>query len=320
MNIGILWDIENVTPPTGIKSVQSIIDAVSIDGRLSYAMAFGDWNNSQITKIAEELSSNNFELIHTPHNGKKNSTDMSLIAHGVELIFQYPYIERYVLISGDGDFRSLLQTQKKHGKETWVVCDRNNSASNDLIKMADHSLDFRDILKSVDGPPENPTEEEELSKESAFELFLQTVQLMTKEGHKPASSAVKSRMKQLNESFDEHKLGYNSWLVFVHDAKKVNRITFENGVFKLPPKTINETPTPVIYKKLLSILPPDGDWEEFSTVASKIRFKQSKSKFKGYKKFMDFVKEAEKRGYIIMRNKGVIWSIKRNPDYEEVEG
>ncbi|MDR3072679.1 MAG: NYN domain-containing protein, partial [Clostridiales Family XIII bacterium] len=232
-----MWDIENVTPPTGMNFIQAVIDAISVNGRLSYAMAFGDWNNPQISGIAEEMASSNFELIHTPHGSKKNSTDMSLIAHGVELIFQYPNIERFVLVSGDGDFRPLLLTQKKHGKETWVVCDVNNSASEDLIKMADHSLDYRDIIKGVedfDEPKDLDSEisDTDLSKESAFELFKETVDLMIKAGNKPASGGVKSRMKLLNPQFDELALGYDSWFSFVQDAKDATQIIHKNGAFE----------------------------------------------------------------------------------------
>ena len=43
-NTAILWDIENVTPPSGTNYIQSIIDKISETGSISYAMAFGDWN------------------------------------------------------------------------------------------------------------------------------------------------------------------------------------------------------------------------------------------------------------------------------------
>jgi len=71
MNIGILWDIENVTPPIGTNYIQTVIETVCKEGRLSYAMAFGNWNNNSIKNIAPELFSNNFELIHIPKAGKK---------------------------------------------------------------------------------------------------------------------------------------------------------------------------------------------------------------------------------------------------------
>ncbi|MBO7164103.1 MAG: NYN domain-containing protein, partial [Spirochaetaceae bacterium] len=65
-NTAILWDIENVTPPSGTNYIQSIIDKISETGSISYAMAFGDWNKGNIRNIAAELAANSFELIHIP--------------------------------------------------------------------------------------------------------------------------------------------------------------------------------------------------------------------------------------------------------------
>jgi len=59
MNVGILWDIENVIPPQNTNYIQFVIEAVSKGGRISYAMAFGDWNKDSIKTIAHELYVNN---------------------------------------------------------------------------------------------------------------------------------------------------------------------------------------------------------------------------------------------------------------------
>ncbi|MDR2511529.1 MAG: NYN domain-containing protein, partial [Bacteroidales bacterium] len=266
MNIGILWDIENVTPPVGTNYIQSVIEAVCKDGRLSYAMAFGNWNNVSIKNIANELFLNNFELIHMPKSGKKNSADMSLIAHGVELIFQYPHIERYVIISGDGDFRPLLLSLKKHGKETWIICDVNNNASEELVRMADFSLDYRKIIKNMEDFMESDkdfseTNENIITKEKAFELFKEAVGLIISENKRPLSSYVKIKMKLLNDQFDENKLGYASWFEFVKDAKAAVNITFEKGCFVI---NNEENTVPEIYKILMETLKEKNKWELFS--------------------------------------------------------
>jgi len=304
MNIGILWDIENVTPPIGTNYIQSVIETVCKEGRLSYAMAFGNWNDNSIKNIAPELASNNFELIHIPRIGKKNSSDMSLVAHGVELIFQYPHIERFVLISGDGDFRSLLLSFKKHGKETWVICDVNNNASEELIKMADYSIDYRTIIKSMDDFIDEINDfndnKSELTKEKAFELFRETIGIIINEGKKPISSYAKIKMKLLNDQFDETKLGYTSWFEFVQEAKLATNISYENHCFVMTDQKANTIPE--IFKELIEVLQNYNDWILFQQIAEKINFKNS-----GYKKFKDFALDAEKRGYIKIKNNALDW-------------
>jgi uncharacterized LabA/DUF88 family protein len=309
MNVGILWDIENVTPPVGANCVQAVIDAVSEDGRVSYAMAFGDWNEENITKIAYELSENNFELIHTPHKNRKNSADMSLIANGVELIFKYPHIDKFVLVSGDGDFRPLLLSFKKYGKETLLICDISKTTSEELIKMADKTMDYRDIIKRTSDFEEIADEnieqkENNLTKEKAFELFKETVGILIQEKKKTLSTSVKMRMKLLNERFNENDLGYSTWREFVEDAKMTTKIIFNDGCFVLT--NTDDNTMPDIYEQLLDNLPQNNDWILFQTIAQKIEFKGS-----GYNKFKELALDAEKRNYIEIKNDNLDWSMRK---------
>jgi uncharacterized LabA/DUF88 family protein len=307
MNVGILWDIENVIPPSNTNYIQSVLDIVSQNGRISYAMAFGDWNKDSIKNIAHELSTNNFELIHIPKAGK-NSSDMSLVAHGVELIFQFPHIERFVLISGDGDFRPLLLSQKKYGKETWVICDVKNNASEDLLKMADKYFDYREIInieETIENTDEEENHEEELSKSQAFELFTEAIGIMIKEKKIPNYGSVKIKMKLLNDQFNENNLNYNSWNSFVNDAIKNTGIIYQDNIFSFNNKTENTIPE--IFKQLLNGIGNTNEWILFTKVAPKIDYK----KF-GYNRFKKLALDAEKRGYIEIKNKGLSWSLRKN--------
>ena len=305
MHVGILWDIENVTPPANTNYIQSVIEKVAENNRISYAMAFGNWNKDSIKNIAHELFINNFELKHIPKS-IKNSADMSLVAHGVEIIFQYPHIERFVLISGDGDFRPLLSTQKKWGKETWVICDVNNNASEDLLKMADKYFDYREIINPEDNQESDVQQiNNTLTKEMSFELFKEAVGIIIKEKKKPLSSYVKIKMKLLNNEFDEKKLGYNSWLSFVQEAKTSTNITFENGCFVI--NDMEET-IPEVFKLLIHAIKEPAGFELSSQVAERIDYK-----IFGYKKFRNLALDAEKRGYIETKYdpEKTIWYIKK---------
>ena len=295
MNVGILWDIENVTPPANTNYIQSVMEKVSEDGRISYAMAFGNWNENSIKNIATELSVNNFELIHIPKS-RKNSSDMSLVAHGVELIFQYPHVERFVLISGDGDFRPLLVSQRKYGKETWVICDVNNNASEDLLKMADKYFDYRDIINLNDnqdiGMINSGSEVTfNISKEQAFELFKEAVTIIINERKLPSSGGVKTKMKLLNNQFDESILGYRTWYEFVSDAKINTNITYENNHFVL--KENDRNTIPEVFEKFLEAIPESNKWVLIAQIGDKFNYRKY-----GYSKLLNLALDAEKRGYL----------------------
>ena len=305
MNVGILWDIENVTPPLNTDYIQAIIDKVTSDGRLSYAMAFGNWNNNSIKNIANELGINNFVLIHIPNSGK-NSADMSLVTHGVELIYQYPHIDRYVLISGDADFRPLLISQKKYGKETWVICDVKNNASEDLLKMADKYFDFRDII-GTDGVIETDDAEginnvATLSKEKAFELLQETIDIINKEGHTAYPKTIKIRIKLLNAQFDIHELGYKTWDDFYADAQRHSDILYREGILSIKNNGVKFIPA--VFKKLIEEIGTSNDWMLFNKLGMKINYKNY-----GYKRFKELALDAEKRGYVKIKNEGLDWYI-----------
>jgi uncharacterized LabA/DUF88 family protein len=304
MNVGILWDIENVTPPTNTNYIQSVMEKVSADGRISYAMAFGNWNNNSIKNIAHELSINNFELIHIPNSGK-NSTDMSLVAHGVELIFQYPHIERFVLISGDADFRPLLVSQKKYGKETWVICDVKNNASENLLKMADKYFDYREIISVEENFEINGDKQDKLTKQQAFELFKEAISIMIDEKKNPSTGSVKIKMKLLNNQFNESLLGYNSWNDFVKDALSNTHIVFDNDIFLIDNHDQNIIPE--IFKMLIDEIGNNNEWVLFTKLAEKINYKGH-----GYNRFKKLALDAEKRGYVALMNKSLTWYMKKN--------
>lgn len=311
MNTAILWDIENVTPPRGTNYIQLIIDTISEDGKISYAMAFGDWNRNHIKNIAAELAANSFELIHVPAS-RKDSSDMSMVAHGVELIFQYPHIEKFVLITGDADFRPLLLSLRKYGKQTLVICDVTNNASEDLLKMADDFKDYRDIIDAADSADGSNDEEngaersERLTKEQAFELLENTVDIMQKEHKIPHLGAIKIRMKLLNSGFNEKKLGYRTWKAFIGDAVKVRSVRYadEDGtVLELADRA--QKGLPEVFKRLLAIV--DGDKPmAFNEAAKKINYRDY-----GYGRFKKLALDAEKRGLVKLENRGLSWYLSR---------
>jgi uncharacterized protein (TIGR00288 family) len=326
--IAILWDIENVTPPGDSKYIDSIIDSISERGNISYAIAFGDWTRRGIRGIAAKLAEKSFELIQIPES-RKNSSDMSMITHGVELIFQYPHISTYVLVTGDADFRPLLQSLRKYGKQTLIICNQKN-ASTDLLKMADEYIDYHDTIgdSSDDSADDGAAESQAgiMPKEQAFQLLEETVSIMLEEARKneeknggikkPAIGAVKIRMKLLNNSFDEKKLHYRTWKAFINDAIQKTAVRYvEDNDSTLELDNSVQTPhglLPRIFGALLESLPASRDWTNFNEASMKlIEVQRIDYRQNGYSQFKKLVLDAEKRGLVQVKNEGSQWYIKK---------
>jgi hypothetical protein len=244
---------------------------------------------------------------------------MSMVTHGVELIFQYPHIDSYVLITGDADFRPLLLSLRKYGKRTLIICDVKNNTSEDLLNMADEFLDYREIISddaSSDSSDDENGQTRAMSKPQAFQLLEEAVGFMLHEKKKPSIGAVKIKMKLLNSSFDEKKLGYRTWKSFTNDAVQKTTVRYadegENILHLDPLVNMGKKIIPEIFSALRDSLPssPDG-WASFNE-ASKILARKIDFKAFGYSQFKKLALDAEKRGLVSVRNNGSTWYIKQN--------
>jgi uncharacterized LabA/DUF88 family protein len=313
MNATILWDIENVTPRNDSKFIANLFDFLEEDNIISSASCFGDWTRPNLRRISSNLSDFNFELIHIPKS-RKNSADISLITHATEMIFLYPHLQRFILVTGDADFRPLLTTLKKHGKDIWIICDASN-ASEDLLTQSDKYFDYRSIMTKDYEEEQEEDSSETISKEAAFELFTEAVELMIKQKKKPSPGSAKVKMKLLNEDFDETKLGYKSWKAFISDAISNTRVSYDSENTNL--LTISDTgqsqsssQLPEVFTHLLETLPRET-WTPFTKSSQYLKDRKIAIKRYGYSKFKKLVFDAEKRGLVETKNEGLHWFLRK---------
>lgn len=335
-SIAILWDIENVTPSSDSLFVNGLIEYANEIGRVSVATAYGDWARGSIRKTSEALAENSFEMIHIPYNKKqKNSADMALSTHAVELIYLYPHIKKIILVTGDADFRPLLQSLRKRGIETIIICD-SQSASEDLLLLADDYKDFRDLIP--DNEDEDDTQETQESSDKhaislpeAVGLLKEAIVVMNKRKKVTTLGAVKVRMKLLNDTFNESRLGFRTWKKFVMYAEKEGAVeldhTEKDMLIKLPESdqkaiTQNQVRLPNIMYSMLEAtrdcaVKSGKTLVPFSTVNNRMLEQNYDIKESKYSQMKRLVKDAEKRGLVRSSNKGKYWYVEMTDDGNE---
>ena len=326
-NISILWDIENVTPSADSLFIEGLIDYSNNIGHISSAIAIGDWHATFKNRLAVNLSEKGFELIHIPQpddkgKRKKNSADFVLIAKATEMIFQYPHIRTYILLTGDIDFRPLLQTLKKHGKRIIIICD-SNTASENLLEFADEYTDYRNLTPDNDTDTDNNTDiingvtdvESTFNKEDAFPLLVEAVATMLNKKKIPTPGSIKVRMQLLNDNFTGDIEGFEHWNQFINEAKKQQFITTSitsKGITLALPKAV-KVQSPKIIKSVVQVineLAPKKQWAHFSQVSEALMKKGIDIKKHKYSKLKKLILDAEKRDLVDTRNEGVRWFVR----------
>lgn len=326
-NVAILWDIENVTPSKDSFFVDGLLEYAKQIGNIASALAIGNWTATLTNKLAVTLSEKGFELIHMPQpdektKRKKNSADFVLITKATEMIFQYPHIRTYLLLTGDIDFRPLLQTLKKHGKRIIVVCD-SNTASEDLLEFADEYTDYRTLIPD-DTAAETSGQAETakgLKQEEAFPLLTEAIQEMLKHKKIPTPGSVKVRMQLLNENFSGTIIGCATWQEFINAAAKRKIVTVTNtnhGITLAIPSSKkrqkSQSGMPYIIKALLEAIQevsPTKKWVDFSQVSNALMEKGVNIKAHNYTKFKQLMLDAEKRNLVETKNNNLRWYVRR---------
>lgn len=234
-SVAILWDIENITPPNSdTLLMDGITEFAEAFGRISASFAYADWSVLKFAKLSRSLSERQFKLTHTPHKGGnggkgKNSADMALVSDAMELLQFYDHIDVFIVVTGDSDFRPLLQTMRKNGKIIHVIYDIKR-APQDLLALADGFTDYRDLISGRDEEEEEEDSSANVrqSHEYWFQQLAEAADILKIQGKSTAFSAVKIQMKMLNREFNESQLGFKRFSHFIMAAGRAGFVTIQS--------------------------------------------------------------------------------------------
>ena len=224
----LLVDFDNVT--MGIRSdlqtqLRKLLNSDIIRGKVSVQRAYADWR--RYPQYIVPLTEASIDLIFAPAVGanKKNATDIRLAIDALELVFTRPEIGTFILLSGDSDFSALVLKLKEYGKFVIGVGIRESS-SDLLVQNCDEYYSYNELTGLA------RTGEGEIVRHDPWELAVEAVQKMLRNGDVMRSDRLKQVMQSIDPSFDEKDAGCNRFSKFVVEAEKrgLLRLTkMENG-------------------------------------------------------------------------------------------
>ena len=136
-----------------------------------YTALVEDQEYSSIRPLIDWLDYNGFKVVTKPAKEFTDSTgrrkikgnmDIELTVDALELA---EYVDHYVIFSGDGDFRTLVEALQRRGRKVSIVSTMSSQPpmiSDDLRRQADNFIDLMS-LKSELGrePSERPARRQE---------------------------------------------------------------------------------------------------------------------------------------------------------------
>ncbi|TFG32602.1 NYN domain-containing protein [Candidatus Thorarchaeota archaeon] len=307
-HMAIFWDVENVSDESATH--KAMTEKIRQTGAVVKAFAFADWDTRR--SMAEELYSLGYDLIHIP-DPKDNASDYKMASYILDHLVHYPETSRYVMITGDGDFKLLVSSLKERGVELWLISNPIITASElpELATMYSDIFSFRPSLDCV-RPEDCDASVQSIVKQRhlAGVQLQEVVRTITKTGNKPGIGHTKHVMASLNPEFNERNLGFSHWHDFIEWAKAQRYIDCEgelpSTVLTLPKKL---TPEALEISKevdeafdFLALVTEEelneGSPPTLTELGVTLRERGLDYDGIGYRRFSDFVLSAEKRGLI----------------------
>ncbi|WP_300673374.1 NYN domain-containing protein [Desulfoluna sp.] len=240
-------------------------------GKLTTALAYADWRHRDYNQHQFKLYQHGIELVHVLGKGQKNAVDLRLAVDAMEMIYERPQIDRYVIVSGDRDFIHLLKKLKLHNKEI-VGVSPENCASEDLAELCDRFVNYESLQGIFDSELRKPNSGN-LESLNVFKAQLRDLL----ERHVGEQGILGAQLKSLirrhiSTSFDESQYGYRKFIDLIlalNDIATVQRTDSVGDFYITAARFENKAPriedTDDIISKLrakLSVL--NIDWDRSS--------------------------------------------------------
>lgn len=158
----IFYDIENLIKgysnyqnPSLNVSLKEILESikaeVDLDG-IAIQKAYANWSNPKLAGMRFEINELGIEPVQVfgfSRDSKKNAADIQLAIDAIDIAHTRPFIEKFVIISGDGGFSALAKKIREYGKS--VVGSAYKSTTNTVFKaVCDQFIFIRDPEEATD--------------------------------------------------------------------------------------------------------------------------------------------------------------------------
>ncbi|CAN7496160.1 NYN domain-containing protein [Arthrobacter sp. LjRoot78] len=153
-NVAIFLDMENLFGGYGndvtsvplarvVRDIEKVVGDTGLGGQTALARAYANWGRPDMAGYRSQLLAHNIKpvQIFSFDQSSKNAADIELVVDALEVAADMPWIELFVIVSGDGDFVPLLRRLHALGKRSLVATTSQPKAgvvNKVLQSVADH--------------------------------------------------------------------------------------------------------------------------------------------------------------------------------------
>ncbi|XFA72822.1 NYN domain-containing protein [Thermosynechococcaceae cyanobacterium Okahandja] len=174
----IFYDVENLikgynikaadVAKISLKAIQEKLTAAYPIGRVLLQRAYANWSDTRLGSLRREMHQLGIEPVQVfgfSYENRKNAADIQLAVDVVDIIFQHPSLDTFVIVSGDGGFGSLAKKLRQYGK-TVIGCAYEDAAGKSFQAICDAFVHIPDptlkergtqrLPRTATPPPEPP--------------------------------------------------------------------------------------------------------------------------------------------------------------------
>ena len=310
-DVAVFVDFENVYVSVREKfdaspNFEVIMDRCEDYGRIVIARAYADWY--RYPRVTSALFANGVEPMYVPtyyydrdigRTGRpiKNSVDIHLCIDAMRTLFTQPNIRKFVLVTGDRDFIPLVNAIRQNGKDV-IIIGIGGAASAHLAQSADEFL-FYEQLADLKAPgASRPVVEEPRRSEDRREK---------------AERPERSKLERAQKAEAAPVIPEPVLDVPIEEPAELIPVAARPAVEAAPPPR-NPYETLVEAVRLARQRGFVVNLGSLKVVMRELdsNFHESKvkdSNGRGFGKFKDFVKEAERRGNVQIFTNGTVTEV-----------
>lgn len=214
----VLIDSDNISP----DYVEGIFNELSNYGDTPIRRIYGDFEGKKNWR--QSCLNYSIKQIQQYNNTKgKNSTDSSLIIDAMDILYQYPYITGFVIVSSDSDFTGLSQRIREAAKE--VIGMGETKTPKSIINACTSFKYLENLVKEEDKKPVQDI------GTSTKDLEKRIIEIITSKNGLILVSQLKEHLIKIYPDFDEKNYGFNQMNKFLSSFQSLKVETIKTACY-----------------------------------------------------------------------------------------